>query len=181
VNLPGIAQVLRLNETTSTQTVARCLAQQGAPDRTLIWAETQTAGRGRMRRAWSSGPGGLYFSIILRPDIPPSRLTDINLAAAKAAAKALSELGISTTIKLPNDVLGRRGQRAGKICGILAEACGNSRQVEWVLLGGGINVNNPLRGFKTAASLKSLTGHDWDTAYVLKLFLATFFADYLKS
>jgi BirA family biotin operon repressor/biotin-[acetyl-CoA-carboxylase] ligase len=173
-DLPGIAQLLRLSSTDSTQAVARFLAEQGAPDRTLVWADMQTAGRGRMKRRWTSRPGGLYFSLILRPSFPPSRLAELNLAMAAAAAAALATSGLTTAVKPPNDVIASRGRRTGKVCGILAEASGGSRSVDWVVLGVGINVNNSVSGVPGAASLKSLTGRTWAPAEVLRSFLKSF-------
>ena len=173
-DLPGIAQLLRLSSTDSTQTVARFLAEQGAPDLTLVWADRQTAGRGRLKRRWTSRSGGLYFSLILRPSFAPSRLADLSLAMAGAAAEALASTGIATAVKPPNDVIGSRGRRRGKVCGILAEASGGSRSVDWVVLGVGINVNNSVSGVKGAASLKSLTGRPWEPAEILRSFLRSF-------
>ncbi|MCX5795768.1 MAG: biotin--[acetyl-CoA-carboxylase] ligase [Elusimicrobia bacterium] len=173
-DLPGITQLLRLSSTDSTQAVARFLAEQGAPDRTVVWADRQTAGRGRMKRRWTSRAGGLYFSLILRPSFPPSRLADFSLATAGAAAEALAVAGISCAVKPPNDVIGSRGKRSGKVCGILAEASGGSRSVDWVALGVGINVNNSVSGVKGAASLKGLTGRAWEPAEVLRSFLKSF-------
>ncbi|HAM35515.1 MAG TPA: biotin--[acetyl-CoA-carboxylase] ligase [Elusimicrobia bacterium] len=174
MNFPGVAQVLHLTVTDSTQNVARFLADQGAEDRTLVWADRQTAGRGRLRRRWASGPGGLYFSLILRPGFPPSRLADFNLAAARAAAEALGRTGIRARVKPPNDVIGSMGRLSGKICGILAEACGPSRRVDWLVLGVGINVNNAARTTPGAMSLKALTGRSWNPAGILRGFLEQF-------
>jgi BirA family biotin operon repressor/biotin-[acetyl-CoA-carboxylase] ligase len=179
MNLAGISQVLRLEVTDSTQTVARFLAEQGAQDRTLVWADRQTAGRGRMQRKWDSGVGGLYFSLILRPHMSPARLADLNLAVAAAAAEALASTGITTTVKPPNDVIGSQGRRSGKVCGILAEASGGSQTVEWLVLGVGININNKPR-IKDATSLKSLTGKQWDPADILRFFLAKFAPAYRR-
>ncbi|MDE2314009.1 MAG: hypothetical protein KGL04_07530, partial [Elusimicrobia bacterium] len=67
MTLPNVSCVLRLSSTESTQLTARFLAAQGAQDMTLVWAESQTNGRGRMKRAWISEKGGLYTSLILRP------------------------------------------------------------------------------------------------------------------
>jgi BirA family biotin operon repressor/biotin-[acetyl-CoA-carboxylase] ligase len=173
-HLPGIAQLLRLSSTDSTQAVARFLAEQGAPDRTLVWADLQNAGRGRMKRRWTSRAGGLYFSLILRPSFPPSRLAELSLAMAGAAAEALAATGIAAAVKPPNDVIGSRGRRSGKICGILAEASGGSRSVDWVVLGVGINVNNSVSGVKGAASLQGLTGRAWEPTEVLRSFLMSF-------
>lgn len=170
----GTSQVLRLSVTDSTQAVARFLAEQGAPDRTLVWADRQTAGRGRLKRRWDSRLGGLYFSLILRPAFPPSRLAALSLAAAEAAAAALARTGVTTAVKPPNDVMGRQGRRRGKLCGILVQASGGARRVEWLLLGVGVNVNNPVRGVAGAASLKGLTGRSWDPEEILRHFLEKF-------
>ena len=172
--LPGISQVLRLGSADSTQAVARVLAEQGAPEWTLVRADRQTAGRGRLQRRWTSRPVGLYFSLVLRPTFPPARLAELSLASAAAAAESLAFTGISAAIKPPNDVFGSNGRRRGKVCGILAEASGGSRRVDWVTLGVGINVNNAVSGVKGAASLKSLTGRAWDIEEVLRSFLNCF-------
>ncbi|MBI5240823.1 MAG: biotin--[acetyl-CoA-carboxylase] ligase [Elusimicrobia bacterium] len=173
-SFPGIAQLLRLRVTDSTQAVARFLAEQGAPEWTLVWADLQTAGRGRLQRRWASRSGGLYFSLVLRPAFPPARLAELSLATAAAAAEALACTGIGTAVKPPNDVIGSLGRRSGKVCGILAEASGGSRRVDWVTLGVGINVNNAVSGVKGAASLKGLTGRCWELEEVLRSFLRSF-------
>lgn len=93
---------------------------------------------------------------------------------ARAAAEALKSLaGVETAVKPPNDVLASAGGKAKKICGILAEASGDSRSVDWVVLGVGINVNNSPR-LKTATSLHALTGKSWPTERVLESFLKKF-------
>jgi len=160
----------------STNDLALILSNTGAPDSTLIVADSQNAGRGRLAgRAWHSPPGtGLYFSLILRPGFPPSRLADFNLAAARAAAEALGRTGIRARVKPPNDVIGSMGRLSGKICGILAEACGPSRRVDWLVLGVGINVNNAARTTPGAMSLKALTGRSWNPAGILRGFLEQF-------
>ncbi|HVC09513.1 MAG TPA: biotin--[acetyl-CoA-carboxylase] ligase [Elusimicrobiota bacterium] len=185
MSLPAVSCVLKLAKTDSTQSTARFLAEQGAQDMTLVWAETQTDGRGRMKRVWSSEKGGLYISLILRPKFPPKRLAKLSLAAASAAAAAISKYAaVETFVKPPNDVYARaafgasggvkgRAKGAKKICGILAEASGDSRRVDWLVLGVGVNVNNAPR-LRTACSLKSLTGKPWDIEAVLRSFLAEF-------
>lgn len=174
MQLPGISQILRLEEADSTQTVARFLAEQGAPDRTLVWAQRQTAGRGRLRRRWQSRDGGLYFSLILRPTFSPGRLVELNLLAARTVAETLADAGIRTEVKPPNDVMAERGRKRGKICGILAEAAGNDRRVEWLILGVGINLNNQVTGVPGAVSLRGLTGRAWEPADTLERFLRRF-------
>lgn len=157
--LPGVRRLVRLDETDSTQSVARRLAEEGAPDGTLVWALRQTSGRGRMGRRWRSAPGGLYFSWLIRPKFPPARLADFSLACGAAAAAALRDAaGIETAVKPPNDVLARGADgKLRKLCGILCEASGDSRGLHWLVVGVGVNANNapPL---KRAASLRTLTG-----------------------
>lgn len=159
MKLPGVSHLVRFKTTASTQSVARRLAEEGAPDGTLVWALGQTAGRGRMGRRWRSGPGGLYVSWLLRPKFSPTRLADFSLACGAAAAAALRDIsGIETAIKPPNDVLalGPDGKYR-KVCGILCEASGGSSSLDWIVVGIGVNVNNapPL---KRATSLQALTG-----------------------
>lgn len=169
-DLPGVASVLHLTETGSTQAVARALAEQGAADHTLVWADRQTRGRGRLARRWQSGPGGLYFSLILRPSFAPDKLAAFSLLTAEAAAAALSqETGLATQVKPPNDVM----SGSKKLCGILAEASGGSKSLDWLVVGVGINVNNK-PALKRAASLASLTGKTWDPSSILAAFLREF-------
>ena len=72
MKLAGVRRLVRLDETGSTQTVARRLADEGAPDGTLVWAKRQTKGKGRMGRRWRSAPGGLYVSWLIRPASRPT-------------------------------------------------------------------------------------------------------------
>jgi len=159
VKLSGVRRLVRLDETASTQTDARRLAGEGAPDGTLVWALRQSAGKGRMGRRWRSAPGGLYVSWLIRPTFPPERLAEFSLACGAAAAATLRELGVpEPAIKPPNDVLARGADgKFRKVCGILCEASGNSSRLDWLVVGVGVNVDNdpPLR---RATSLKALTG-----------------------
>jgi BirA family biotin operon repressor/biotin-[acetyl-CoA-carboxylase] ligase len=159
VRLAGVRRLVRLDAADSTQTVARRLAAEGAPDGTLVWARTQTAGKGRLGRRWRSNPGGLYVSWLIRPRFSPARLADFSLACGAAAAAALRELGVAEpAVKPPNDVLAPCADgRRRKICGILCEASGGETRLDWLVVGVGVNVDNdpPL---KRATSLKSVTG-----------------------
>lgn len=177
MTLPGITQLVRLTRTESTQTVARFLADQGVPAGTLVWAERQTGGRGRLSRRWDSGPGGLYFSLILRPSFSHDRLPELSLETAKAVGMTLQSLaGLQVAIKPPNDVMAVHAGMARKISGILIESSGTSRRLDWLIIGVGINVNNTPRAALKAASLKSLTGRSWDVEAVLRGFLTRFSA-----
>jgi BirA family transcriptional regulator, biotin operon repressor / biotin---[acetyl-CoA-carboxylase] ligase len=104
----------------STNDEAQRLAAAGVPHGTVVHADEQTAGRGRLSRRWLSPPGNLYLSIVLRPDIPTARTIEIGFLAALAVADAVDALlprQVRATLKWPNDVLANDG----KIAGILVE------------------------------------------------------------
>ena len=168
--LAGVRQLFHLRSASSTQTLARALAEAGSPSGTLVWADRQTAGRGRLDRRWASPPGGLYATLILRPRLSPDRLAELSVSAAAAVVRALEPLGVECSVKAPNDVLARRPgsrSRPRKICGILAEAASRGGRTEWILLGLGVNVNNRPPAGLGAASLKGLTGRPYDVEDVL--------------
>ena len=129
--------VLRFESLPSTNTELARLASEGAPEGVSVVADEQTAGRGRLQRAWSSPKGaGLYFSLLLRPTIPQNYWPLITFMAAIAVGDALREAAaLETDIKWPNDLLS--GER--KICGILAEAM-DTPAGRAVILGIGINL-----------------------------------------
>lgn len=158
MKLAGVRKLVRLERADSTQAVARRLAEEGAPDGTLVWARVQTAGRGRLGRRWRSGRGGLYASWLLRPNFPPARLAELSLACGEALARALRGFGAAVTVKPPNDVLALCADgKARKLCGVLCEAAGDSASLHWLVIGFGVNVDNepPLA---RAVSLRRLTG-----------------------
>jgi BirA family biotin operon repressor/biotin-[acetyl-CoA-carboxylase] ligase len=137
-------RVVWLAETDSTQRVARDLARDGAEEGTIVIAESQTAGRGRLGRTWHSPPGrNLYCSILLRPALPPSAVPQLALVAGLAVAIAIESLGLHPAIKWPNDVLldGR------KVVGIITEMEAELERVRMILLGIGVNVNGTARDF----------------------------------
>ncbi|MFZ3238597.1 MAG: biotin--[acetyl-CoA-carboxylase] ligase [Stellaceae bacterium] len=124
----------------STNDEAKQLARQGAADGTFVWALEQTAGRGRRGRRWSSPPGNLYASLILRPDAAPDRAAQLGFVAALAVADALRELAPELgepACKWPNDIL--VGGR--KIAGILLESeMGEGQNLAFLIVGVGINL-----------------------------------------
>ena len=145
-------------EIASTMDAARELAKKGADEGTIVIAESQTGGRGRLSRQWVSPQGGVYFTLILRPRIGPAYAPRINLMAAIAVAATIRKLfGLRADLKWPNDVL-----IAGKkVCGILAEMDAEMDVVNFVDVGIGINANNSTTGFeKTATSLKGSLGRE---------------------
>ena len=139
-----VRRVVALGETTSTNDVARALAADGAPDGTIVIADVQSAGRGRLGRAWHSPPGvGLYLSALLRPGGPLDSVGRYGLVAAVAACEACREVaGSEVTLKWPNDVVA-----AGrKLAGILSEARSDGSAIDLVV-GIGVNVNHAAHDF----------------------------------
>ena len=127
--------------TDSTMDIAHRLAGGGEPDGSLVVAEGQTKGRGRLSRSWISPKGkGIYTSVVLRPTVQLSQVPLITLMAAVAVARAIqAETGLEAGIKWPNDVL----IGAKKVAGILTELNAELNRVNYVVLGIGINVNAP--------------------------------------
>jgi BirA family biotin operon repressor/biotin-[acetyl-CoA-carboxylase] ligase len=121
----------------STNERARELATDGAED-VVVLADEQTGGRGRLDREWASPAGGIWSSIVCRPDLAPADAPVLTLAAAVAVTRAAREAGVDAGIKWPNDVLGPDGD---KLAGILTEMAGETDRVEWVVVGIGVNAN----------------------------------------
>jgi BirA family transcriptional regulator, biotin operon repressor / biotin---[acetyl-CoA-carboxylase] ligase len=144
----------------STNVTAFQLAAEGAEHGEIVITEQQTAGKGRRGRAWSSPSGlNLYFSAILRPELPPQRASELTLVAAVALAEVLRAQGADARIKWPNDV-----QLEGrKVAGILTELSADPDQVKFVVLGVGVNLNAGAGDFPpelagTATSLSLVLG-----------------------
>ena len=136
----GFYHILELPTTDSTSEEAKRLGRAGAPEGTLIWALRQTAGHGRFGRPWISPLGNLYFSLLLRPDLPPRQTMQLTFVAALAMADSISAIvpvGAAVTCKWPNDVL-----IAGKkVAGILLESSlDNGGRVDSLVIGIGVNV-----------------------------------------
>jgi BirA family biotin operon repressor/biotin-[acetyl-CoA-carboxylase] ligase len=129
-------------ETTSTNDVVEKLARDGVKEGVAVFAESQTRGRGRLGRHWLSPPNkGLWFSILLRPDLRPMEATRLTVASATAMRRAIHEqTGLKPEIKWPNDIL--VGGR--KLAGILTELSAELDRIKYVILGIGVDVNlNP--------------------------------------
>lgn len=158
--LDGIPLARRIHvyeETASTNDLAAQMARNGAPEGTVLFAEHQTAGRGRQGRTWDSpSHTGLWFSLILRPELPADRWTCFTTWAAVAIAEALQpKLSQPVQIRWPNDLL----IDEAKVCGILLEAH------DFLIVGIGLNVNQTIfpEGLRTpATSLRLATGQSLD-------------------
>jgi BirA family biotin operon repressor/biotin-[acetyl-CoA-carboxylase] ligase len=131
------SKIIYLPQVDSTQNLARFEAEHGAPEGTVVVAEEQTAGRGRFDRRWVSPPGvNLYFTVVLRPNV--ARLRALSMVAPLAIVRAiLLVTDLKSELKWPNDVI--IGER--KVAGILSEAVMAGQEVDFALLGIGVNVN----------------------------------------
>ena len=122
----------------STNLVLKNLAREGAEDGTVVVADSQGTGRGRMERAFFSPPGkGIWVSILLRPTFLPQDAPKCTLMAAVAVARAMEAFGLRAEIKWPNDIL----HDGRKLVGILTEMSAEMDRVNYVVIGIGINVN----------------------------------------
>lgn len=121
----------------STNNVAKKLADEGAPEGTIVVAEEQTGGRGRINRSFLSPfAEGVWFSLILRPNIPPMEVSKMTLLAAVAVARAIRHHGLTDCgIKWPNDIL----VKGRKMVGILTELNGSAEKVNYIIMGIGVN------------------------------------------
>lgn len=128
-----------LEEVDSTNLYAKRMAEDGFPDGTVIIADEQLKGKGRLGREWVSPKGkGIWMTIMLKPGINPSHAAKVTLLAACAVNKAISETcGIDTRIKWPNDIV----CNGKKLCGILAEMGAELDEINYLIVGIGINVN----------------------------------------
>ena len=148
-------------QTTSTNDVIEKLARDGVKEGVVVFAESQTRGRGRLGRKWTSpAKRGLWFSVLLRPDLRPQETTRLNVASATALRRAIeSQTGLKPEIKWPNDIL----IQGKKVAGILTELSGELDHVKYVVLGIGVDVNLSQGDFpaelrKLATSLKAELG-----------------------
>jgi BirA family biotin operon repressor/biotin-[acetyl-CoA-carboxylase] ligase len=166
------SRVIYYPEVASTMDIAKDLARKNCPDFTVVIAERQTRGRGRLNRKWISDTGGLFFTIVLRPPIPVLLSARINFLAAVVLVRTLRDkLHIDAMVKWPNDILvaGR------KIAGMLSELEAEGDRVRFINIGIGVNVNNdPSRVEAAAASLQEITGAKVSRQVLLTRFLDAF-------
>jgi BirA family transcriptional regulator, biotin operon repressor / biotin---[acetyl-CoA-carboxylase] ligase len=162
-------------EVDSTNEVAKKLAEEGAQEGTIVIAESQTSGKGRLGKKWISPSGGVWMTIVLRPDIPPHQAPQLTLVTGVAMAKTLDkECGLDVGIKWPNDIL--IGNK--KVCGILTEAITNHK-LDFVLVGIGLDLNVDLDNFppelrEGATSLKRELHRDIPGVKLVQNFLTDF-------
>jgi BirA family biotin operon repressor/biotin-[acetyl-CoA-carboxylase] ligase len=159
----------------STNAVARERAASGASN-LVVFADEQTGGRGRRERSWDSPSGGVWMSVVVRPDVPPARVPLLTLAAAVAVTEAVRAVGVDAAIKWPNDVIvpgtGERGGR--KLAGVLTEMAGESSRVSWVVVGTGLNANVPAADLPTDATSVSVEAGAVDRRELVQAILERF-------
>lgn len=146
------AEITIKDTVTSTNTLLRSAAENGAPDKTVLIANEQTEGRGRRGKSfYSPADSGIYMSILLRPDFGADKAYILTAGAAVAAVRAVKKVcGIDAGIKWVNDIM----LDGKKICGILTEAVTDfeSGSLQYAVMGLGINISRPKGGFPSEIS-----------------------------
>jgi len=176
-----IGQDIRyFSEVDSTNEVAKKLADEGASEGTIVIADVQRRGKGRGGKRWISPEGGVWMTIILRPDIPLAKAPQLTLVTGVAVAETLQTIcGLDVGIKWPNDIL--IGEK--KVCGILTEVSANRGALDYVVVGIGIDLNVDVEEFpldlkQGATSLKYELDKEIYGVEVVQRFLENFEAIY---
>ena len=169
-------RIHHLDVVESTNRIARELALEEAEEGVVVVARTQSKGRGRLDRSWESPEGGLWFSIILRPDIEPDMVPSLNIIGALSVAKVLrNDYGMDARVKWPNDVR----VEGRKICGILSEIFRGRSGEMFIIIGIGLNANIDASCFsegirERTTSIKNEHGVDVDLDPLLDSILTQF-------
>ncbi len=166
------AHIHYFDELPSTMDTAREKARKGCPEFTVVVAGAQVRGRGRLDRTWVSARGGLYFTVVVRPPIPPALSARANFAASLTLVKNLREMfEVPATVKWPNDIL----VDGKKISGMLSEMEAEADRVAYINIGIGLNLNNdPTPDEPSATSLALLLGREVSKIAILDRFIADF-------
>jgi len=178
----GRKEIHIFNETDSTNIQAFRIAEGGAAEGSIIIAESQTGGKGRLGRKWISPSGkNLYLSMIIRPQIPVINAPRLTIVTAAALSETLDSIGVSAhKIKWPNDML----FDGKKLSGILAEMKGDGSTINFIIIGVGVNINSTADNYPdeikdSVISLKEITGSEVDRIKFLNSFLLHFEKNYL--
>jgi BirA family biotin operon repressor/biotin-[acetyl-CoA-carboxylase] ligase len=160
------------DEIGSTMDIARDMGRKGCPHFTVVIAGQQSKGRGRMKRVWLSSTGGLYFTIVIRPEISPAISHKVNFAASLVLTEVLRKnYEIDAMVKWPNDIL----VEGKKLSGSLSEMEVEADIVSFVNIGIGLNVNNdPHPEEQEAVSMKKILGREVSRKEILSKFLDEF-------
>lgn len=162
----------------STNKKAKELAEAGCPNGSIIIAKAQEAGVGRRGRSWSSEAGqGIYMSMVLRPKLDADKASMLTLVAAMAVSKAIysitKDCGVYPFIKWPNDIV----IRGKKVCGILTEMTMKQGEIDYIIVGIGVNVHNtefPAEIAHMASSLELEIGHGVARERLMEMILVEF-------
>ena len=172
-------KIVHIDKVTSTNSYARKILMDKIPEGTVILADIQTKGKGRKGRYWHSPEGGLWFSVILYPNIPPDEVMKITMTASISIAQILEQtVKIDPRIKWPNDIL----INGKKICGILTEVDAKENKINYCIVGIGLNTNNKLNEElkDIAISIKELTDQKISNKDLLQKILKNFNINYTK-
>lgn len=164
--------VISFEDIPSTNNEAKKAAADGAYEGTVIVTESQSTGKGRLDRSFFCPRGGLWFSVLLRPQFLPQDAPKCTLLAAVAVAEAMQELGLEAGIKWPNDIY----CRGRKLTGILTEMSAEMDKINYLVIGIGVNANIPPESFPDAirdkaGSISGMLGHNIDRAAFLQRIL----------
>jgi BirA family biotin operon repressor/biotin-[acetyl-CoA-carboxylase] ligase len=177
--LPSFYRLVSHERIASTSDEAKALAQQGEPAGTLVWARTQTAGRGRQGRNWVSPAGNLFASLVLRPTVPVATAAQLGFVAAIAVADACLAIAPDAAISLkwPNDVLLNRRKLAGLL---LESQSRGDGMLDWLVLGIGINLATYPTDLEYPATALSAAGADAVPEAMLATLAASFLVWYQR-
>ena len=182
INIIG-REINVFNQTTSTNDVVEKMAVDGVAEGVVVFAESQTKGRGRLGRMWHSPTGkGLWFSILLRPTLHPPTAMQLTIAAATATRRAISRFTKTPAIiKWPNDII----LNGKKVAGILNEISAEMDRIKYAILGIGINVNQETEDLpdelrNVATSIKIQTGQTINRCELVASILAELDSEYNK-
>jgi BirA family biotin operon repressor/biotin-[acetyl-CoA-carboxylase] ligase len=169
------APIIYLKSTKSTQDVVKDAALKGAPEGYTVVAENLEQARGRMGRPFYTAKGGLYFSLLLRPNLKISEITVLPLAVGVAVAKSIEDESLGCALKWPNDCL----VNSRKVCGVLVESATKGENLLYVIVGVGLNANIPIEGIPEwlraeATTLQHELGRSIDLPSILNRILAYF-------
>jgi len=176
--------IYSFEEIDSTNRFAKKLARLGKPEGTLIYAESQTHGRGRWSRSWDSPKGkGLWFSLILRPRLDSTLVSLLTLLGATSVSRVIERIsGFNVMVKWPNDLF----LNGKKLAGVLTEASRNRSRVSYAVWGIGINVNQEEEDFapevrERATSLRMACGESVDRLFLLAEVMNQLENDYVRT
>ena len=160
------------DEVKSTMDIARQMAEKECPEFTVVCAKKQTNGRGRLKRVWISESGGLYFTVILRPNVDISYAYLFNFATSLSIIYTFEELfAIKAWVKWPNDIF----LNNEKIAGILSELSTDDKKIKYLNIGIGLNINYaPHIEKQKAGFLEKSVNKKIDKKKILNLFLKKF-------